>query len=158
MSAVDPSGAKDAAARRSDIERLIPHRDPFLWIDEIVEAGEQRLVARKHVPHDLDVFRGHYPAFPVLPGVLLCEAIFQAGAALIARLAPPQGGEVPVVTRIQGAQFRRMVRPGETLTIEVELTERLANAWFLKGKASVEGQTAARVEFACAAAAQPAGE
>lgn len=140
---------------RAEIERLIPHRPPFLWIDEVLEISDQKLTAQKLVPADLDVFRGHYPSFPVLPGVLQCEAAFQAAAILIARTVPPQPGQVPVVTRIQGAQFRRMVRPGETLTIEVEITERLANAYFLKAKVSVAGQVAARIEFACTATEQP---
>jgi 3-hydroxyacyl-[acyl-carrier-protein] dehydratase len=140
---------------RDDIQQLIPHRDPFLWIDEVLEASETRLVARKHLPPELDVFQGHYPHFPVLPGVLQCEAAFQAAAVLIARSHPPQAGEVPVVTRIQNVQFRRLVRPGETLTLEVELTERLAKAYFLKGKVSVDGQTTARLEFACTLAPQP---
>ena len=144
------------ALTRPEIEQLIPHRDPFLWIDEVVEYEESRLVARKHISPDLDVFRGHYPHFPVLPGVLQCEAVFQAGAILIAKSAPLAAGQVPVVTRIQNTQFRRLVRPGETLTIEVEITEQLANAYFLNGKVTVDGKTAARLEFACAATEQPA--
>lgn len=137
---------------RDDIEKLIPHRAPFLWIDEIVSQDQQKLHARKFISPDLDVFRGHYPAFPVLPGVLQCEAAFQAGAALIAATAPPAAGLVPVVTRVNNVKFRRMVRPGDTLDIEVELTERLSNAYFLTAKVSVGGETAARLEFACAAA------
>ena len=134
------------------IQRLIPHRPPFLWIDEVLSCDETRIVARKHVPEDLDLFRGHYPAFPVLPGVLQCEAAFQAGAILIAKSFPPQANHVPVVTRLNNTQFRRMVRPGETLDIEVELTERLANAFFLKARVSVAGEVSTRLEFACAAA------
>lgn len=135
-----------------EIKQLIPHREPFLWIDEVLSCDESTIVARKHIPADLDLFRGHYPAFPVLPGVLICEAAFQAGAILIARSFPPEGDHVPVVTRQNNTQFRRIVRPGETLTIEVELTERLANAFFLKGKVSVGKEVSVRVEFACAAA------
>lgn len=136
----------------TDIQRLIPHRPPFLWIDEVLECSETRIVARKRVPEDLDVFRGHYPGFPILPGVLQCEAAFQAGAILIAKSFPPEEGKVPVVTRQNNTQFRRPVRPGEVLDIEVELTERLANAFFLKGTVSVDGKTSVRLEFACAAA------
>ena len=99
------------------------------------------------------MFQGHYPHFPILPGVLICEALFQAAAVLIGRMTPTGASAVPVATRIQGAQFRRMVRPGETLQLEVDLTERLANAVFFKGRAVVDGQVAVRVEFACAEAA-----
>jgi len=145
---------------KDDICRLIPHRDPFLWIDEVVEESEGRLVARKFVDPDLDVFRGHYPGQPVLPGVLLCEAAMQAGAVLVARLgvsAQPNGasatsGRVPVATRMNNVKFRQMVRPGDTLEIEVALTERVANAYFLSARIQVAGKTAAQLEFACALA------
>ena len=149
------SNAPSSPLTRAEIEALIPHRPPFLWIDEVVECSARADRRDKFVSSDLDVFRGHYPEFPVLPGVLQCEAAFQAGAILIARTAPPAPGQVPVVTRVQNVQFRRLVRPGETLTLEVEITERLANAYFLKGKVTVDGQTSARLEFACAATAQP---
>lgn len=136
-----------------DITSLIPHRPPFLWIDEIVESTPTTLRARKHLPAELDVFRGHYPHFPVLPGVLQCEAIFQAGAILIALHHPMTGDSVPVVTRVNNVQFRKMVRPGETLDLFVDLTETLANAFYLKGSAKVDGATACRLEFTCAATA-----
>ena len=139
---------------RQQIENLIPHRTPFLWLDEVVRISETSIQARKFVDPQLEVFRGHYPGFPVLPGVLQCEAAFQAGAVLIARADPPQSGHVPVVTRMNQVQFRRIVRPGETLDVEVELIERVANAYFLKGRVSVDGQVCLRLEFACAAAAR----
>jgi 3-hydroxyacyl-[acyl-carrier-protein] dehydratase len=138
---------------RSEIEALIPHRAPFLWLDEVLELAPDRLRARKRVDPALDVFAGHYPRFPVLPGVLLCESAFQAGAVLIASSATLDQGRVPVVTRLNNVKFRRLVRPGETLDIEVELTERLADAFFLTGRVSVAGETAVRLEFACAAVA-----
>ena len=134
------------------IQQQIPHRPPFLWLDEVVAIDDARVHARKRIDPDLDVFRGHYPAFPVLPGVLQLEAAFQAGALLIARLAPTGPDAVPVVTRLNNVQFRQLVRPGDTLDIEVELTERLASAFFLKGKTLVNGKTTARLEFACALA------
>ena len=136
---------------RDEICRLIPHRDPFLWIDEVVAESANRLTARKFVAPDLDVFRGHYPGQPVLPGVLLCEAAMQAGAVLIARQAGDAipAGRVPVATRINNVKFRQMVRPGDWLEIEVELTERVADAFFLKAKIKVDGKSAAQLEFAC---------
>jgi len=136
---------------RTEIEGLIPHRDPFLWIDEVTEISESSITATKRIDPDLDVFRGHYPHFPVLPGVLILEACFQAGAILISRTGEVEPETVPVVTRVNNVKFRQMVRPGDTLQIEAELTERLSNAYFLTAKATVGGKTAARVEFACAA-------
>ncbi len=137
---------------RDDIQQLIPHRDPFLWLDEIVEQTETRIHARKHLSPDLPVFTGHYPSFPVFPGVLQLEAAMQAGAVLIAKTTTMEPGKVPVATRINDVRFRRMVRPGETLDIEVELTERMSNAFFLTAKVSVDGQVSVRFEFACATA------
>lgn len=136
---------------KDEIQKLIPHRPPFLWLDEVVEITEDSIRARKTLDPELPVFSGHYPDFPVLPGVLQCEACFQAGAVLIAKSHPVEPGQVPVVTRQNNTRFRRLVRPGETIDIEVTLTEKLANAFFLTGKVSVAGQTAVRLEFACTA-------
>ncbi len=136
-----------------EIKACIPHRDPFLWLDEVTEISESRIVARKTLSADLPVFLGHYPQFPVFPGVLQCEACFQAGAVLISRLVPTGSGDVPVVTRLNNVQFRRMIRPGETIEVHVDLTERLANAFYLKGKVTTtDGKVTARLEFVCTTA------
>ena len=137
----------------SEIKSCIPHRDPFLWLDEIIEISETRIVARKKLSADLPVFQGHYPDFPVFPGVLQCEACFQAAAVLISKLALPGSSDVPVVTRLNNVQFRRMIRPGDTIELQVELTERLANAFCLKGKVLTDGKVTARLEFVCSTAA-----
>lgn len=137
---------------QDQIKECIPHRDPFLWLDEVVEMDDKKIHARKTITSDLDVFQGHYPNFPVLPGVLQCEAAFQAGAVLISKIMDVEEGQVPVVTRLNNVQFRKMVRPGDVLDIEVELTEQLSNAFFLKGKVSVNGKATIRLEFACSAA------
>jgi 3-hydroxyacyl-[acyl-carrier-protein] dehydratase len=133
----------------------IPHRPPFLWLDRVVEVGEAAIRAEKIVPEDLDVFRGHYPDYPLMPGVLLCEAVFQAGAVLLGELlrqvAGAEGtGSVPVLTRILGARFKREVRPGDRLEIRAALVERLGPAWMMKGSVRVGGKVAVQVEFACA--------
>lgn len=141
-----------------EIKSCIPHRDPFLWLDEVTEISDTHIVARKVLSSDLPVFQGHYPKFPVFPGVLQCEACFQAGAVLISRLVPTGTDSVPVVTRLNNVQFRKMIRPGETIELSVELTERLANAFYLKGKVSVidavtnSGKVTARLDFVCTAA------
>ena len=134
------------------IREAIPHREPFLWIDEVTEVTEKRIVAKKELTPDLDVFRGHYPHFPVFPGVLQCEACFQAGAILVSRLQSVGEGKVPVVTRVNNVKFRHLLRPGDILMIEVELTEVLQNTYFMTGKVSANGQVASRLEFACTAA------
>jgi 3-hydroxyacyl-[acyl-carrier-protein] dehydratase len=141
---------------RDEIERLIPHRPPFLWIDEVVAFSDTSVHGRKFLDPSLDVFAGHYPAYPVLPGVLLCEAALQAGALLIATLEPNAGTRLPVVGRLNHVKFRRMVRPGETLDIYVELTEKMASAWILRGRTEVDGQTCCTLEFVCTLAAPEA--
>lgn len=134
-----------------DIKQAIPHRDPFLWLDEVTEISDTRIVARKHLPEDLDLFRGHYPHFPILPGVIQCEAAFQASAVLISRTLPTGTNMAPVVTRLNNVQFRSMVRPRQTIEMEVEITERLQNTFYLKGKVTCEGKVSCRLEFACTA-------
>lgn len=138
---------------RQAILDAIPHRDPFLLVDEIVDWADDRIVCTKTFQGTEDFFAGHYPGFPLVPGVLLCEAAMQAGAILLSRHLTGAEGKVPVATRINDVRFKRMVRPGDTLTMEVTLTERLADAFFLKAKVTVDGQVAVRFEFACTAAA-----
>lgn len=129
----------------------IPHREPFLLVDAIVEQQPDRIVCEKTFTGREDFFAGHYPGRPLAPGVLLCEAAMQAGAILLASRLPAEG-RVPVVTRMNDVRFKRIVHPGETIRMEVDLVERLAEAFFLKAKVTVDGQLAVRFEFACTAA------
>lgn len=131
------------------IKAAIPHREPFLLLDEIVEQSESRIVCLKRFTGDEFWYRGHYPDFPITPGVLLCEAAMQAGAVLLSRFAAESPDAVPVATRADKVQFKKMVLPGDTIDIEVELVERLATAFFMKAKVTVDGAVACRLEFAC---------
>ena len=134
----------------------IPHRPPFLWLDRVLEITDEMIRAEKVVPRDLDIFQGHYPHYPLMPGVLLCEAVFQAGALLIGELIRGQKDDsqgrdgVPVLTRILGAKFKREVRPGDVLEITARLIERMGPAWLMKGHVRVGGKIMVQVEFACA--------
>jgi len=136
---------------REQILQAIPHRDPFLLVDEIVEQTETKIVCTKTFSGREDFFVGHYPGYPLVPGVLLCEAAMQAGAILLSRHLAETPGRVPVATRISDVRFKRMVRPGETIRMEVELVERLSGAFFLKAKSTVDGAVAVRFDFACTA-------
>lgn len=129
----------------------IPHRAPFLYVDEVVDLTAQSIVTRFHARPELDFFRGHYPENPIMPGVLICECCFQAGALLIAhRLGKYDASAgVPVLTRIQDARFRRIVRPGETLRVEVQIEDEASNAYHLTGRAYVGDELAVRVSFGC---------
>ena len=138
-----------------EILAAIPHRPPFLLVDEVLEHSESRIVGTKVFQSDEWFFAGHYPGFPLVPGVLLCEAAMQCGAILLSKQLAGSDGKVPVATRINDVRLKRMVRPGEKLVMEVELTERLADAFFLKAKVSVDGKLAVRFEFACTAAPTP---
>ena len=133
----------------------IPHRRPMLLIDRIVERDEKRIVCEKTF-HDSEFFlEGHYPDFPLVPGVILCECAMQAGAVLLSDYADDNSERVPVATRMNDVKFRRMVRPGQTIEIEAILTEQMGDAFFLTGKVRCEGKLAARLDFGCAMAPKP---
>jgi 3-hydroxyacyl-[acyl-carrier-protein] dehydratase len=138
------------------IQSAIPHRPPMLLVDRIVEQSDRRIVCEKDFLTGEFFFQGHYPDFPLVPGVILCEAAMQAGAILLSQFIQAGQG-VPVATRLQDVKFKRMIRPGDTIRMEVELNERLADAFFLTAKVTCQGKIAVRFEFACAVA-KPTGE
>jgi len=136
-----------------NIEDLIPHRPPFLWVDKIISYEDGVLVTEKQIPVDLELFKGHYPDNPIMPGVLLCEIIFQSGALLMARMAQEISADkktIPVLTRIENAKFKRSVAPGDTVQVKVVLKETISSVSFLKGTMKVRGKTSVQVGFACA--------
>ncbi|GAB5406653.1 MAG: 3-hydroxyacyl-ACP dehydratase FabZ family protein [Aureliella sp.] len=135
----------------SDIEKAIPHRSPMLLVDEIVTQSEKEIHCRKTFA-DSDFFvQGHFPDYPLVPGVILCETALQSGAILLSELTPSTGA-VPVATRLDGVKFKQMVRPGDTIDIHVTLKDVVSTAYFLTGKISVGGKLAARLDFACTVA------
>lgn len=137
--------------QRSEIEALIPHRSPMLLVDEVVEQSENKLVAIKRFSGEEFFLQGHFPNFPLVPGVILCECALQSGAILLASKTP-QDGSVPVATRLDGVKFKQMVRPGDSIRIEVTLNEVVSTAYFMTGKITVDGKLAARLDFACSVA------
>jgi 3-hydroxyacyl-[acyl-carrier-protein] dehydratase len=129
----------------------IPHRKPMLLVDEVVEQSEKKIICRTKISGDEFFVQGHFPNYPLVPGVILCEAALQSGAILLSKMTP-QDGSVPVATRLDGVKFKKMVRPGDTITIEVDLVEVVSTAYFMTGKVSVDGKLAARLDFACTVA------
>jgi len=137
------------------IKAAIPHREPFLLLDEIVELSDSRIVCRKTFTGDEFWYRGHYPDCPITPGVILCEAAMQAGAVLLSKHASASSGAIPVATRANNVQFKQMVHPGDTIDIDVELVERVSTAFFMRAKVTVRGKVACRFDFVCTLAPKP---
>jgi 3-hydroxyacyl-[acyl-carrier-protein] dehydratase len=140
---------------------LIPHRPPFLFVDEIVSHDAAGLVAQRTWRADEDFYRGHYPGAPITPGVLLCEAVFQAAAcymALKARAANlPPGEGVPVLGKINDVRFRSPVYPGDTTVIEVKQKEAMGGFTMLSGHIKkADGARVLNVDFTVAWKTPPA--
>ena len=146
-------GSKEA------ILAAIPHRAPFLFVDEIREWSDEEIVCAYRFKEDEFFFAGHYPGAPIVPGVVLCEAAMQAGAIFTSRLIAAQEAEngensengvelKPVVGRINDVKFKRIVRPGETVELRVSFKEKMAAAYFLRAKVYCEGKLAVSFEFA----------
>lgn len=130
-----------------DIKDLIPQRPPFLFVDKITGLDEKKISTSLTLTGNEDFFKGHFPSKPIMPGVLLQEALFQSGAALMAK---KEGAGLGVVTRVQNAKFKNMVFPGDTLEMEVELIESISNASYMKGLTRVKGKVVLVIEFAVA--------
>jgi 3-hydroxyacyl-[acyl-carrier-protein] dehydratase len=138
------------------IQEVLPHRDPFLFLDEILEVSDGSVRARRTIRAEEPQFAGHYPGRPIMPGVLLCEAALQAGCYLVAAgscvdLDPTL---VPVVTRMSDVKFKRMVRPGDDLDIRVDKEETVAGVHFMKACIRSAGKVVASLRFAVTLAKQ----
>jgi 3-hydroxyacyl-[acyl-carrier-protein] dehydratase len=138
----------------NDIHRAIPHRPPFLFVDEIVSERPDGMVCRRTFRAEDFFYAGHYPGNPITPGVILCEAAFQAAAVFLVRKLVAQGhsatGLTPVLSRIGEAKFKRMVKPGDTVEIEVTEKETVQKFHFLRGVLRKEGKPVLALEFALA--------
>ena len=132
------------------ILNLLPHRYPFLLLDRVTEVvPQERLVALKNVTINEPFFQGHFPARPVMPGVLILEAMAQASATLASYDLEEVDIEnrVYYFTAIDKARFKRPVEPGDQLIFEVETVRRIKNMWKCAGVATVDGEIAARAEL-----------
>lgn len=137
------------------VTELIPHRPPFLFVDEIVSELPDGLVARRTWRAEEDFYQGHYPGAPITPGVLLCEAVFQTAAcfmALKARAAGAAPGEgVPLIAKISDVRFRNPVYPGDTILLEVRQKDALGGFTMLGGQVKkTDGTRILNVDFAVA--------
>jgi 3-hydroxyacyl-[acyl-carrier-protein] dehydratase len=143
-----------AAKQTMDITEIIsilPHRYPFLLIDRVVEIErKQRIVAIKNVSFNEPQFQGHFPDYPIMPGVLMVEAIAQAGGALLLTEIPDRESKLMVFTGIDSAKFRKPVVPGDQLRIEVKVLNWRTNAVRMQGIATVDGKVACEAIVMCA--------
>jgi 3-hydroxyacyl-[acyl-carrier-protein] dehydratase len=134
----------------NEILEILPHRYPFLLIDRVVEIDrKQRIVALKNVTVNEPFFPGHFPGYPVMPGVLIVEAIAQAGAALLLTEVEERHDHLAFFTGIERAKFRRPVTPGDQLRIEVTVLAWRRTAVRMEGKVYVDGKVAAEATVTC---------
>jgi 3-hydroxyacyl-[acyl-carrier-protein] dehydratase len=144
----------------NDIQRILPHRYPFLLIDRVIDlTPRERIVAIKNVTINEPFFQGHFPNLPIMPGVLIVEAIAQAGGALLLTEVEDRAHKLMLFTGIERARFRRPVVPGDQIRIEVEVKSWRMNAVRMEGKAFVGDKRVAEATVTCQlvnrSAAQP---
>ena len=133
-----------------EIMAILPHRYPFLLIDRVIEMERKtRIVAIKNVTANEPHFIGHFPDFPIMPGVLIVEAIAQAGGALLLTEIPDRDDKLMVFTGIEGAKFRRAVVPGDQLRIEVDVLSFRTRAGRMAGRATIDGKVACEATLTC---------
>ena len=131
-----------------DIERILPHRYPLLLIDRVDEIDDDHIVARKLVTRNEPHFEGHFPGYPVMPGVLILEALAQAGALYAARLVNFDADkQVIYFMAIDKAKFRKPVVPGDSLRLEVTPLRKGGVVWKMRGQAKVGDDVVAEAEF-----------
>ena len=134
----------------NDIQKILPHRYPFLLIDRVIEmTPRERIVALKNVTINEPFFQGHFPNLPIMPGVLIVEAIAQAGGALLLTEVEDRGKKLMLFTGIERARFRRPVVPGDQVRIEVEVKSWRMNAVRMEGKAFVGEKRVAEATVTC---------
>ena len=134
----------------NEIQQILPHRPPFLLVDRILDLEpRKRIVGIKNVTMNEPFFVGHFPSFPVMPGVLIIEAMAQTGGVLLLRDLPDAGNKLVFFASIEEAKFRRPVRPGDQIRLELEVLSLKTTYCRMKGNAFVDGQLAAEAIILC---------
>ena len=132
-----------------DFLDYMPQREPFLFVDRVVEVTDSSIQTEKQIKVDEPFFAGHFPNRPIMPGVLICEAVFQSSSILMSKRAGTLSDDrrIPLITRISNVKLKRVVLPGDLMEVEVKLKEILGQAVYMSGKVKVEGETVLTVEF-----------
>ena len=133
----------------NEIQAVLPHRYPFLLVDRIIEMDDVSVVGIKNVTYNEPFFTGHFPDFPVMPGVLIIEAMAQTAGVQVLSSMPDRNSKLVFLVAVENARFRRPVRPGDTLRMEMAVIKRKASVAKFAGKATVDGQVVAEVEVMC---------
>ena len=128
---------------------ILPHRYPMLLVDSIEELEEERVVGIKNVTINEPFFTGHFPDFPLMPGVLIIEAMAQVAGILVLSSIPDRKTKIVLLAAVNEAKFRRPVRPGDQLRIEMKVLRRKATIAKMNGVATVNGQIVAEAEMMC---------
>jgi len=131
------------------IRDILPHRYPMLLVDRIVELEEDRIVGIKNVTVNEPFFQGHFPEFPVMPGVLIVEAMAQVAGVLVLNRIPDRKSKIVLLASIEQAKFRKPVVPGDQLRIEMIVTKIKSTVAKMHGTATVEGEVVAEAEVLC---------
>src|SRR5579863_7538626 len=133
----------------NEIRRILPHRYPFLLVDRIIELEPERIVGIKNVTVNEPFFDGHFPEFPVMPGVLIVEAMAQTAGVLVLKSIPDRETKLVLLVSIDSAKFRRPVVPGDQLRIEMVVIRKKGSVAKMAGKATVDGLLVAEAEVMC---------
>ncbi|MBI4906487.1 MAG: 3-hydroxyacyl-ACP dehydratase FabZ [Acidobacteria bacterium] len=131
------------------IREILPHRYPMLLVDRIVEMDPDRIVGYKNVTANEPFFIGHFPQYPVMPGVLIVEAMAQVAGVLILKDIPDSKNRPVLLASINEAKFRKQVVPGDQLRIEMKVIKRRSHLAVMSGEASVDGNVVAQAELMC---------
>jgi beta-hydroxyacyl-ACP dehydratase FabZ len=140
----------------NEIRRILPHRYPMLLVDRIVEMDEDRIVGIKNVTHNEPFFTGHFPDFPVMPGVLIVEAMAQAAGVLVLKSIADRDRKLVLLVAIENARFRKPVVPGDQLRLEMSVVKRKSTVAKMAGRATVDGVLVAEAEVMCKLEDKPA--
>jgi len=132
-----------------DVKGILPHRDPFLFVDNVISIHKSKeIIATRKFGQDESFFKGHFPQYPVVPGVIIVEALAQAAGILVYESFKENlQGKLPALAGLNSVKFRKPVRPDDTITLKVELLKSRATLWKLLGQAYLDQELVAEAEI-----------